>query len=323
MYKAKYLKYKAKLDRLVGSGSNDPDIIDGSEDLEPEVVGWDELHVISGDDRYDAIDDLIMNRSLHRGTQNMYRNTEINYKIVDIGIKYIARGRVHSSDELSAADMKNVLILTTVDDFDNFTDKYGKLDRTSDRIFIKWTSVANDYNGIYIKEASTYDRDASVPYKTERSNGASNDYESWLLYDFGYIDKIIIFKKERQFYTNRTVITKPFRAQIVDNYALPTDEFIRITDPYTKDKILLIDDVKTFDKFTRQFGVVTPDKNGESFISIKWKEIKDKYDGIYIDNTVDLKSDRYGKAYLNGKLYDSWWERFNINDGVVYIFDQK
>lgn len=321
MYKAKYLKYKAKLNSLVGSGSNNVDIIDGSEDDAPEEVGWDELHVISGDDRYEAIDNLIMDRSMRRGTQNMYRNTETNYKVVDIGIKYIARGRVHLPDELAASDMKNILVLSTVEQFDNFTDTYGRLDRETNKVFIRWTSVANDFLGIQIQESATYDRDVSIPYKTK--NNASEDYESWLQYDFGYIGKIVIFKKERQFYTNRTAITKPFRAQVVDSYTLPSDDFIRITDPYTKDKILLIDDVKTFDKFTRQFGVVTPDKNGDQFISIKWKDIKEKYDGIYIDNTVDLKSDRYGKAYLNGKLYNSWWSKFDINDGVVYVFDQK
>jgi hypothetical protein len=83
------------------------------------------------------------------------------------------------------------------------------------------------------------------------------------------------------------------------------------------DKILYINSLDLFDKFTDKYGVIHEDK-----ITIKWDSVMDHFRGIYIDN--GLINDRFDNAYFGDKTYISWWNYdfidINSDDPFVILF---
>ena len=84
------------------------------------------------------------------------------------------------------------------------------------------------------------------------------------------------------------------------------------------DKILVIDDVDSFDEFTNKYGYMRT--NGIDKISIKWKMVAKDYKGIYIDKDTTIHPNRYLLAFYKGKKYGSWWKYYDIHSGIVYVF---
>lgn len=109
-------------------------------------------------------------------------------------------------------------------------------------------------------------------------------------------------------------ITSPFVGYVNDSYLFDEDKFTHINDP-SRDKILIIDNIKDFDKFSNMYGYV---KN--KVIKIDWRNVNMYFAGIYIDDKVDFKKDRYDKAYYADKKVKSWWKRDDIQYGLVYMF---
>ena len=202
---------------------------------------------------------------------------------------------------------KKILALKDKDSFDTFTDRYAK--PRNNKIFISWAKVAKDYKGIYIASSVLGDREDEIPF-----NGRTT-VDNWLYYDYNRLDDVVIFKKPRNLITYKE-ISRPFKGKMVDEYAISENEFALISDPITFDKIVIIDDVTAFDKFTNKYGFDT--KNS---LSIDWQQINQDYDGFYIDKDNDFYRSRSRKSYYKGSEYDSWLKKYKIKPGIVYLFD--
>ena len=82
----------------------------------------------------------------------------------------------------------------------------------------------------------------------------------------------------------------------------------------------MIDDIKSFDKFTNKYGLIIKRKK-PNYIDINWNEVNKDYDGFYIDKDNDFYDDRYEQAFYKDTLYPSWWKKNNVEAGVVYLFE--
>lgn len=114
-------------------------------------------------------------------------------------------------------------------------------------------------------------------------------------------------------------IIEPFRGKILDPYSLPENLFVKITDN-TKNKILLIDNIKSFDKFTNKYGQISG-QAACSHIKINWDSVNMDYNGFYLDKNQDFYNSRYKKAFYNNKKYTSWLYKNKISPGLVYLFE--
>lgn len=237
--------------------------------------------------------------------------------LIDIGEFGEVRGKAYDIGEFDEKSLftniqkkinKNkILLLKDKDSFDTFTDKYAK--PRNNKIFINWLKVAKDYKGICIASSVLGDREDEIPFNNRIT------VDNWLYYDYNRLDDVIIFYKPRSL-INFKEINRPFKGKMVDPYAIPENEFARLADPITFDKIVVIDDVTSFDKFTNKYGFLS--KND---ISINWIKLNQDYDGFYIDKDNDFFRQRQKKAYYKGNKYDSWIKKYKIDSGVVYLFD--
>jgi hypothetical protein len=81
-----------------------------------------------------------------------------------------------------------------------------------------------------------------------------------------------------------------------------------------KFNILKIEKLSKFDKFTNKYGFLDDDK-----IKINWEDVSNDFKGLYISPNTDLKMERFEKAMLNGKTYDSWWEdEWETDDVMIF-----
>ena len=87
----------------------------------------------------------------------------------------------------------------------------------------------------------------------------------------------------------------------------------------TDDKILVLKSYKDFDKFTNTYGILQM-KGNKQVLVVDWARVDQDFYGFYIDKDSDLQK-RYKQAFLNGKLYPSWWINEGIYGGLVYVFN--
>lgn len=347
MYRHKYHKYKYKYiqmqRQLEGKlhARDDPNIRDGEDMDNPPIMSDDELERMN--EVYDRTDEKITERinkfilnkkdaefegydmDIPTSTTNdLILDNNLQQKIVDIGITGKARGKLYEIYEFDKSDFtgmkknksnKNkILTLKDKDAFDLFTDKYGKIRKVDGekKVFINWDKVATDFKGIYIISSSLGDRNVAVTYNNEV-------VPNWLDYDFGYLDQVVIFKKSRDL-INHKEITKPFKGYMVDENVINDSDFVKITDENkSKDDILFIGDVKSFDKFTNRYGFLKR-INGEISVKIEWDKVESDYDGFYIDKDNNFEKDRIETAFYKGNQYPSWLDIEDIETGVVYLF---
>ena len=319
MYKEKYYKYKNKYFNLIGG--EDPDKVDAydSPDLKEAPIEIYDVSLEDAEEFFDELEDKALEKENFIGfeTKGIDIVTEdLQQQIIDIGEFGKTRGKKYNIEEFDAdlfASVKRpnknkILSLKTVDEFDTFTNKYGR--KKNKKVFIKWDKVAKDYKGIYITESVLGDRSDTIPYQNRTTT------DNWLFYDYNMLDDVIIFNKLRNL-INFKEIHEPFRGQVVDEYAIPTNEFAKYYDKITFDKILLINDVKSFDKFTNKYGKVVKDK----YIDIDWKRVNRDYAGFYIDKDNDFFKKRKNRAYFKNEEFESWIKKDKLYKGLVYIFD--
>lgn len=326
MYQRKYHKYKTKYLNLVkesGFGSTDDVDYYDADDLYP--LSDDELELDLDKEKSvdQSIEDLPKGKFLGYDVKGeSFINENLNQTIVDIGLYGKARGKIVQSINIDPQFLvklnqkptkEKYLVIDNNDDFNNFTDQYGYIKKKDKNIYIKWDKVAQNYKGIYLKASAQGGLEDDIPYQ-------GRTVPNWLNYDFDqkFIDNTIMFIKERELITYKK-IKYPFNGKISDEYAIPENEFSRITDQITHDKILLIDDLKSFDQFTNKYGYLIKKKKLEK-IDINWNDVKRDYDGFYIDKDIDLYK-RVNEAYYQGRLYPSWIETLGIEQGIVYIFN--
>lgn len=313
--------------RIAEMGFTDPDRGDGynSDDLEMVPDEENELRDIDENDFNNAlIEQAIYNRGqligFDSGANREFTSDDLQQEIFDVGLFGEARGKEYDYGEFgpldfitlkSYHDKTKILMINNKDSFDDFTEKYGRLNKKDKQVYIRWKKVSRQYRGIYITSSALDDREKVIPFRGKTVN-------NWIEYDYNNIDKVILFKKEPSILYRRR-IHEPFKGYIVDNFAIDIKDFASIFEPITHDKILVINDVKSFDIFTKRYGKLSQ-SNGELFISIKWDLVSHDYDGIYIEEDNFLRKNRYAKAYFDEKIYNSWWKRSDFVFNMVYLF---
>jgi hypothetical protein len=326
MYKYKYNKYKTKYFKLLQeNGSINPDNGDGQNEEVLENVPDDELEVntIAESEFDEKLEEMTLSRKNFEGFDSDsggdFISEDLQQEIFDIGIFGKIRGKTYDPSKFDSNQFtklrypsKNkILVLKDKDSFDSFTEKYGYINKKDKKLYIRWGKVSKKFKGVYIKSSVLNNREEDIPYM-------GRTVSNWINYDFNRLDEVVIFKPYRNLVSNRA-ISRPFKGHVTDEYGVDENEFSRISDPITNDKILLIDDIKSFDKFTVRYGYVkTVEKT--NVIDIDWKKVKHDYDGLYIDKDNDFYDDRYNKAFYYDKLYNSWWSHNSIEQGVVYLF---
>ena len=284
-YYQHYQKYKKLYLQTNETGFDDYD--------KEEIESMEELNDDIVDDNSDVVTSEVLSKS----------------KIVDIGLLGVVRGILHDYSEYDPQDFttihsKNhkILKIDTLDDFDKFTSIYGKVKKQD--ITIDWKSVAESYRGFYLSQGipNRYDM---VPYNNKT-------YNSWIGRDYKVKNRVVIFKKNKNDVLKGEIIKYPFKAKIVDSYGIDEQEFTTFNESGVG-KILLMDDVKTFDNFTRKYGSL---KNSK--IMIDWMRVRKRFRGIYLDS--DLESFRKYILVYNNKQHNSWWHDYGLRDNVVYMF---
>ena len=347
MYKKKYYKYKSKCSKLTkesGMASNDPDKGDGQNEDVLDPIPDEELDFdrISEDEINNNIEKIFLNRQkIDTNTEDNIMYKDIDQKVFDVGLFGKARGKSFDISDFDKSDfvklnksnknnrgnkneknnnkIQKILKISDKNSFDDFTEKYGFINEKDQKLYIDWSLVYKHYKGILIESSSLGDRDDFVPFKNKTAT-------NWVDYDFDHLDEVVIFKRFRNLMKSQKII-KPFKGHAVDEYAIDKADFVRITDTNvnTHDKILLIDDVKSFDKFTVKYGSIKmmkdkSNKNITHFIDIDWNKIRTEYDGFYIDKDNDFQNNRYKYAFFKDEICYSWWAKNEIQAGIVYLF---
>jgi len=297
--------------RRYHENNNDPDVVDPDEfdvlnvweperDIsEEEMEDPKEREVIDNifRSKKDIPEDALTSDNLESGKVDIGTVTKVQAKVIDN--KYFDSNHYVS---ILKPNKRSVLSVRNKRLFDDFTNKYGIL--RGNMVFIDWERVAKDYKGVYIASSSLENRDDMIPF-------GEKNVENWVNNEYNFLDDVLIFIPFRALIEPRTV-DKPFKGYIVDQYSLNENDFARFNDKITFDKILLIDDLRAFDKFTNKYGYV---ENGK--IDIDWNDVNIDYEGIYIDPNSDLSS-RENKAPHMEQFYDSWFD--DVGYGIVYVF---
>lgn len=342
MYKNKYYKYKQKYLLLKGGGADF-----GTPEDEPDVVNYDDIPDLNPiENELDTMVDLGQEeeeiREMFAEYPNEYEgfnealSDNLQQIVVDVGLFGLARAKRYTIDDFdnsffidinSKPDKTKILRIDNIDDFDKFTEQYGKLDskNNNNNIYIKWDDIASKYRGFYLTSASLQNRDQQIPYKNITVNNWVNTEPIWNTGEYNFIDEVLLFVKELpSIYLNK--IYWPFRGMIAEEYAINEKDFVSIYDKITYDKVLFIHNVESFDKFTNKYGFVKTkyfDKYDKyvKFIDINWNRVSIDYIGFYIDKDNDFREDRYRYAFLEDEKYRSWWKANKIDEGLVYLFE--
>lgn len=242
---------------------------------------------------------------------------------VDVGIKGLARAeikpkfRVQEDEFINLADGPDkgkILEIKDLDSFDEFTEKYGFLesediDSDKELILIKWDLVAENYRGFYLHPGLNSERYEDVVYKGEI-------YPSWWKNEFNYDGVLIFVKSEIETYEGKE-ISKPFSGKVFSYNDFTEDSYTDINTETNTEKILVLDSIKSFDKFSNNYGLV---KSGNK-LGILWRKVAEDYKGFYIDPNSPITEARIKRGFYNGKKIKSWLKSEGIKPGSVYIFD--
>lgn len=210
-------------------------------------------------------------------------------------------------------DKTKILMIETLDDFDEFTERYGFTINNGQRVSIKWTDVANDYHGLFINQGLENDREDKCFFDGET-------YDSWWVEWIA--TEVGIFVHQENLKPKGIEINNPFNGYIFDEFAFSKDMYIKIFERKNPDKILLINNHKDFDTFSNEYGEIIeldndPDKIG---IQIRWDDVNSDYFGFYISKDYLLEG-RDEIAFFESDKYISWMLTHDIVQGMVYQFE--
>lgn len=222
----------------------------------------------------------------------------------DIGLYGLTRG---ITQNITKTNKHNLLTISTNDEFDNFTDKYGEI--YDNKLFIRWDNVAKEHSAFYVNPGLNADRYNSALYKNK-------EYTSWWSTEYPYPPNSAIIFKPFQYKKHINAIQKtqsnPFPAKLFLENEFTKDDYGN-----SGNKILLINSIKTFDEFTNKYGQLTKTNT----ISINWDKVIPLHKGIYLDkDAMNMFYARHNTAFYNGQKYTSWWKSSNLHKGIVYIF---
>ena len=315
-YKRKYLKYKSKYLSLKREYNAEEYIDDDQPDI--EYIDLDQHAIDKTRPFYLESDEQDRDTIL---IKRLPPQEEDKNEPEDIGVKGLARIIEYERESFSddqfitlqdVADKSKILHIKTVDDFDEFTAKYGDIgsdddDPDMEYIFIYWNKVANDYKGFYLEEFLNSDRFEEAPFKDQTTS-------SWWSYEYDPKYGVIIFQTIEMM--NGKKITKPFNGTINTENFYPKNKFI-FSNSKNSQKILCINSLNEFDKFTNEYGEITKENN----IRIIWSNVQRDYAGFYIDKDNEkIYVNRYAKAFYEDKRYTSWLKYEKIIWAAVYTF---
>lgn len=109
----------------------------------------------------------------------------------------------------------------------------------------------------------------------------------------------------------------PYHEEYIEN--IP-DSLITKDPAKPSNKVLIIDNVNSFDVFTKLYAKEVYSKK---FMYVRWEQVAQNFLGFYINcDNKDLYLTRYEMInYKDKDMFDSWWKREYDNVNVV-IFDK-
>lgn len=94
------------------------------------------------------------------------------------------------------------------------------------------------------------------------------------------------------------------------------EEFTQDLNNKNKNKILVINDIKSFDKFTDKYADIYEDS-----LYINWDKVANDFKGFYLEtgnlDESDLYNNRFIDAIYKGNVYTSWWDYEYYEDDVI------
>lgn len=251
----------------------------------------------------------------------------------------------------------NILILGNIDNFDDFTYKYGFIEETpaGQILIIDWRKVKKDgYKGVHIKDGLSAQRkelamfDGIVYNSWWKRDFLSNN--TVYFYDANGRDltklalddvagDIFVGDSAQDTPTDSPKPTKFPKGKSVTKLAGDADvlEFQRVQYPIPSvlHEIFSINEsdltqfqerpsqrkilhINTLDAFDMFTRMFGVLK--DDGLHIDWDDVKSKYSGIYLDKGVDFIKNRDSIAFHNGDPYKSWIENDYVVWGAVYLF---
>lgn len=349
-YKSKYLKLKEsyglpRLPRLPNEGTYNTHI--DFPDIERNSAYFDDDQLVTTPGAQDKfyptdISDLVDTPTEEEDTVDIFEITPISEfedyqrnisrydnKVIDIGLFGLIRGRqqekyqVGDDDFVSINEEPNnnkILMVNNIDDFDEFTYRYGGLAKYADVdkeygdeaiLYIKWNKVAKNYKGFYLDVGIADKRQQQAFYKDK-------GYKSWWSREYPF-ENIIMFEPWDFTLFIGVDIDSPFEGKIYGANDFTQQDYTDIFTDSTDKKVVKLDSFKSFDTFTNKYGSFDENK----VLVINWDKVADKYKGFYIDPDSEIYPKRYITAYFNDKKHRSWWRNDDIKAGYVYLFSKK
>lgn len=319
LYKSLYKNLKENITRnniLVDDKFYDTrsDSVDSLSDL--SIGSLDLSPASASSNEYSDDSDVFINQTKSKLVQTTKKLTP---GIKELGIFGLVRGKIEylynfSDDEFillsQKPDKKKILLIKTLDGFDDFTEKYGKLIKNN--LHINWEDVQKDYKGIYVSE-HLYEERYDIAYFNNET------YKSWWKIEYNFGSNVVIFvDPDVKFYKGKK-IEKPFNATIYMPIEFSDKDFTKFYMKKDQNKILDIETYDDFDEFTNKYGSLI-DKNKKYIIKINWNNVKKDYKGIMLNSEGEIYPSRYINAFYKGLPYLSWWKKSHLKQGLVYLF---
>lgn len=109
-------------------------------------------------------------------------------------IEFISVNEIDLYKDSTKPNRDKILYINDIEQFDNFTDKYGGIE--NDFIYIKWEEVSKDFKGFGLDTDSgndLYKRFRTAIYK-------GNEYNSWWEFEYDVdLEDVIIFDRKSNY----------------------------------------------------------------------------------------------------------------------------
>ena len=113
-------------------------------------------------------------------------------------VSYVTKSIDNYANKITKNPLKpkhKILVIDTIDTFDQFTNKYGRLGYNRKYIFIQWARVANDFKGFYLDKNNTnlaLRRKQELPYGPLQHHSL----KSWWAQEYSGINGVMVFKNK-------------------------------------------------------------------------------------------------------------------------------
>lgn len=148
-------------------------------------------------------------------------------------------------------------------------------------------------------------------------------YQQYLKYRLLYLQESKRYPPI-QYYTTNDGNHMSYYIDSIDNYKESDFIYPSTTLAPSLDKIVFINSIEAFDKFTTKYGKY--DKENDE-IFIQWDIVKNRFKGFYLDKTnTDLKIQRYPTLPFGKgdriKYVGSWYSELIPIHGVIIFVNQ-